>query len=170
MPTFHAIVAMSENRVIGDHGKIPWRLPEDFRWFKHKTMGGTLIMGRKTREAIGRELPGRTNLVLSRHPHPGLADSKCYGDPQMLIADLAPETTAWVVGGAEIYREFLPLCTFLYLTRVALVAQGDVYLPPFEETFQLDQVIHETAAFRVERWLNRDLAGKSAFPPEPWPV
>ena len=52
---------MSENRVIGDQGKIPWRLPEDFRWFKHKTMGATLIMGRKTREAIGRELPGRTN-------------------------------------------------------------------------------------------------------------
>jgi dihydrofolate reductase len=171
MPTFHAIVAMAENRVIGDHGKIPWRLPEDFRWFKHKTMGGTLIMGRKTREAIGRELPGRTNLVLTRKPNPGLPDSRYYADPKKLMADLAPDATAWVVGGADIYREFLPLCTFLYLTRVRLQPPGDVHFPPFEHDFRLDQVIHEAEKFRVERWLNGKLESPSiSTPPETWPL
>jgi dihydrofolate reductase len=70
MPTFYAIAAMSENRVIGNQGKIPWHLPEDFRWFKHKTMGGTLIMGRKTFESIGKPLPGRETLVVTRTSPP----------------------------------------------------------------------------------------------------
>jgi len=65
MPTFNAIAAMSENRVIGVNGKMPWHLAEDFRWFKHKTMGGTLIMGRKTFASIGKPLPGRETVVLS---------------------------------------------------------------------------------------------------------
>ncbi len=65
MPTIHAIAAVSENRVIGNQGKIPWHLPDDFRWFKHKTMGATLVMGRKTYESIGKPLPGRKTVVLS---------------------------------------------------------------------------------------------------------
>jgi dihydrofolate reductase len=171
MPLFHAIVAMSENRVIGYKGRIPWRLPEDFRWFKYKTMGATLVMGRKTRIAIGRELPGRTNLVLSRNPPPDLPSSRCYADPGALIAELPADATVWVVGGADIYREFLPLCTFLFLTRVKRQVEGDVFLPPFEDTFMLDQVIHENEDFRVERWLNRTKENAdSPFPPEEWPL
>src|SRR5882762_8039845 len=65
MPIFNAIAAMSENRIIGNQGKIPWHIPDDFRWFKHKTMGGTLIMGRKTFQSIGKPLPGRETIVLS---------------------------------------------------------------------------------------------------------
>jgi len=86
MPLFHAIAAMSENRVIGDKGKIPWHIADDFRWFKHKTMGGTLIMGRKTFESIGKPLPGRKTIVLTRQPLniPGVevvsdADHRCLG-------------------------------------------------------------------------------------------
>ena len=86
-------------------------------------------MGRKTREAIGRELPSRTNLVLTRDPNPNLPDSTCYTDLEKLIADLPPDSTAWVVGGAEIYRQFLNRCTFIYLTRVKREVRGRYLFP-----------------------------------------
>jgi dihydrofolate reductase len=165
MPPLHAIAAMSENRVIGSGGKIPWRLPLDFRWFKHKTMGSAMIMGRKTFESIGEPLPGRTSLVLSRQggPSPG---AQFFSDAEKLLASLPTDKPAWVVGGAEIYRRFLPRCRFLYLSRVKRKAAGDVFFPTFEEQFALDQVIHENDDFRVERWLRN---GATPGPPEPWP-
>ena len=85
-----------------------------------------------------------------------------------MLADLPPEGIAWVIGGAEIYRQLLPRCTFLYLTRVKLVASGDVYLPAFEDDFLLDQVIHETPTYRIERWKNQRLKDED-LPPESWP-
>ena len=166
MSTFHAIVAVSENNVISDHGELPWHLPEEYRWFKHKTMGGTLIMGRKTREAIGRALPGRTNLVLSRSQL-SFTDTTCFASIEALLAKLSDDQTAWVVGGAEIYRLFLPRCTFLYLSRIKGTFDGDVFFPPFEDQFARDQVIHENAAFRIERWINRNENARS-FHPESW--
>lgn len=166
MPIFHALVAVSENGVIADQGKLPWHLPEEYRWFKHKTIGGTLIMGRKTRESIGRALPRRTNLVLSRTTRT-MPDTKIYSSVEELLAALPADSTAWVVGGTEIYRLFLPRCTFLYLSRIKRVVSGDVYFPPFEDQFILNQVIHENADFRVERWLNRNEEG-THFPNEQW--
>jgi dihydrofolate reductase len=165
MPPLHAIAAMSENRVIGSGGKIPWQLPLDFRWFKHKTMGSAMIMGRKTFESIGEPLPGRTSLVLSRHGGecPG---ARFFTNADQLLASLPADKPAWVVGGAEIYRQFLPRCTFLYLSRVKTTAAGDVFFPEFEEKFALDQVIHENDGFRVERWWRK---GTPPEPPEPWP-
>src|SRR5580698_9103243 len=127
MPLFHAIAAMSENRVIGDRGKIPWHLPEDFRWFKHKTLGDTLIMGRKTFESIGKPLPGRKTLVLTR-----LNSTGPGGAPSVSLASLVklePDQTYWICGGAEIYRQFLPRCAALYLTRVKRVVAGDAFFP-----------------------------------------
>ena len=155
MPTFHAIVAMSEGRVIANQGKLPWHLPEEYRWFKHKTIGGTLIMGRKTRESIGRALPKRTNLVLSREKLQ-LPDAKCFPSVESLLASLPENLTVWVVGGTEIYRLFLPRCTFLYISQIKGKFAGDVFFPPYEDQFVLNQVIHENADFRVERWLNRE--------------
>ncbi len=167
MPTFHAIVAMSEGRVIANQGKLPWHLPEEYRWFKHKTIGGTLIMGRKTREAIGRALPKRTNLVLSRDKTE-LADSKIFPSIESLLADLPNDLTVWVVGGTEIYRQFLARCTFLYISHIKGPFTGDTFFPEYEDRFVLNQVIHENADFRIERWLNRAQAdGK--FPEEKWP-
>src|SRR5271154_3909195 len=100
MPIFHAIAAMSENRVIGNQGKIPWHIPEDFRWFKHKTMGGTLIMGRKTFESIGKPLPGRKTVVLTRQPMevPGV---KVYHDATTLIRELAIKIALQPSAGAH---------------------------------------------------------------------
>ena len=114
MPIFHAIAAMSENRVIGDHGKIPWHLPEDFRWFKHKTMGGILIMGRKTFESIGKPLPGRKTAVLSRITS-GLSGVTVYNNIETFKAETTPDVPNWICGGSEIYSQFLPQCTALYL-------------------------------------------------------
>jgi len=165
MPPLHAIVAMSENRAIAFEGKMPWHLPLEYRWFKHKTMGSAMIMGRKTFEAIGKPLPGRTSHVLSRQALQ-LHGATCFTDLDALIATLPKGQPAWVVGGAEIYRQFLPRCTFLYLSRIKKTTPGDVFFPPFEDAYALNQVIHETDAFRVERWLRN---GAPAEPPEAWP-
>ena len=165
MPTFHAIVAMSENRAIAYEGKMPWHLPLEYRWFKHKTMGSAMVMGRKTCEAIGKALPGRISYVLSRQGGECLG-AKCYTTIDSLCADLPADKPAWVVGGAEIYRQFLPHCTFLYLSRIKRTTPGDVFFPAFEDQYALNQVIHENDDFRVERWLRR---GEPAECPETWP-
>src|ERR1700743_691878 len=105
---FYAIAAMSENRVIGDHGKIPWHLPADFRWFKHKTMGGTLLMGRKTFDSIGKPLPGRETVVISRGAAvPGVTTCDLNSLEETLRRLPKPW---WICGGAEIYRELLRQC------------------------------------------------------------
>ena len=167
---FHAIAAMSENRVIGDHGKIPWHLPEDFRWFKHKTIGGTLVMGRKTFESIGKPLPGRTTIVLSRTPK-AIPNVTSYNDIQTFRTNEASNSNAWICGGAEIYEQLLPHCFVLYLTRVKRMVEGDAFLPPFEKSYTLDQIIHETSDFQIERWFNTRRAPKSFYEskPELWP-
>lgn len=150
MPEFKAIAAMSENRVIGNQGDIPWHLPEDFKWFKKTTMGQILVMGRKTYQSIGRPLPGRQTYVLSRQsqPIPGV----------QLLADLAEleqlqtELTVWIAGGGEIYRQLLPRCSELYLTRVHRQVEGDAHFPPFEDQFQLSEVLFQHPDFSIERW------------------
>jgi dihydrofolate reductase len=165
MPVLHAIVAMSENRAIAYEGKMPWHLPLEYRWFKHKTMGGALIMGRKTFQSLPAPLPGRETYVLSRKP--GIRHlAKSYGDAAFLVSDLPGDRTVWVCGGAEIYRLFLPLCASLYLTRVKRTAHGDTFFPPFEDQFALDQRIYENDDFVVERWLRNGLPAEA---PEPWP-
>ena len=176
MPIFHAIAAMSENRVIGNQGKIPWHLPEDFRWFKHKTMGGTLIMGRKTFESIGKPLPGRKTIVLTRQSLIIPGTDTCSDATVLkkrLIDEVAsqpsagthtrfpegfeppPRTVPWVCGGAEIYHLFLPECITVHLTRIKREVEGDTFFPQFENDFDLEQVIHENDTFRVERWFRK---------------
>ena len=169
MPTFHAIAAMSENRAIGYQGKIPWHLAEDFQWFKHKTMGGTLVMGRKTFASIGKALPGRETVVLSRSKTvPGV--TTC-ADIAALDETLRPlPKPYWICGGVEIYRQFLRSCDLLYLTLVKRVVSGDAFFPPFEDKFELDQVIHENAEFRVERWRRLFHHDQVPVEPEVWPL
>ena len=128
MVTYHAIVAMSENRVIGNRGKIPWHLPEDYGWFKQKTMGGTLIMGRKTYRSIGKPLPGRDTVVLTHSQIPGVTLCNDISKLEETIADL--RKPYWVAGGVEIYRQLLRRCDLLYLTRVKGVVIGDAFFPP----------------------------------------
>jgi dihydrofolate reductase len=168
MPIFHAIAAMSENRVIGNHGKLPWHLPEEYAWFKHKTMGGTLVMGRKTFESIGKPLPGRETVVLSRSTAPA-GVTTC---PDIVSLEKTLSTLPqpyWICGGVEIYRQLLKNCDLLYLTRVKRVIDGDAFFPPFEDKFELDQVIHDNAQFCVERWRLLFHHEMPPIKPEPWP-
>ena len=130
---FHAIAAMAENRVIGAGNQIPWHLPDDFKWFKQKTMGHDLVMGRRTFESIGRPLPGRRTFVLSRgsFSHPGVT--------VVPSLDALPEGEGkirFICGGEEIYRLAMPWCSDLYLTRVKREVDGDRFFPPFEESFE----------------------------------
>lgn len=147
MPTIKAIAAMAENRVIGHGSKIPWHLPEDFKWFKQTTMGHTLLMGRKTFESIGRPLPGRTTLVLTRQAvsYPGATS---ISDWQQIPAELI-QGDLFVAGGAEIYAQLLPHCSELFLTLVKQKPEGDVFFPPFEHLFPHQTVVRETPEFTI---------------------
>lgn len=150
-PSVKAIAAMSENRVIGKNGSLPWHLPEDFRWFKEKTMGGILVMGRKTYESISRALPGREIYVLSRRSTP-LAGVKRLSTPEA-INELKTDKTIWIAGGAQIYEQALPFCSELYLTRVHKeVERGDAFFPTFEDRFSPDSIVLKNDSFTIEHW------------------
>ena len=154
MNTFKAIAAMAENRAIGNKGKIPWHLPEDFKWFKQTTLGHFLVMGRKTYESIGRPLPGRKTFVLSRGQQaiPGVQTLASLTDLEQLETD----KVIWIAGGSEIYRQMLPKCSELYLTRVHRSVQGDTFFPEFEDRFDLTDKPLERPEFTVERWLRKE--------------
>ncbi len=146
---------MSENRVIGQHGKIPWHLPEDFKWFKKTTTGNVVVMGRKTFESIGKPLPNRETIVLSRSSfhHPGV---RTVGN----IQEIKPESEAgdvFICGGSQIYEQTLPLCSDLYLTLVKRTVEGDAFFPPFEHLFELAEQIADCADFAIMRYRRKPL-------------
>lgn len=153
MNTFKAIAAMSENRVIGNGGAIPWHLPKDFKWFKTKTTGDVLVMGRKTYESIGGALPGRETYVFSRQARE-LPDAHCFTDLSALD-HLKTKKTIWIAGGAEIYRQTLDRCEELYLTRVHRTVEGDALFPKFEDRFTLNSIIEKNDDFTIELWVRR---------------
>ena len=138
------IVALAENHVIGRDNKLPWYLPNDLKYFKQVTLGKPVIMGRKTYESIGKPLPGRTNIIITRqsdYQPPGandsvkvvasleaareLADSICLIDGQQ---------EAMIIGGAEIYTLALALVDRMYLTEVHAEVEGDAYFPEFDRS------------------------------------
>lgn len=141
---------MSENRVIGAGGKIPWHLPEDFKWFKKMTTGHVVVMGRKTFESIGRPLPNRTTIVLSRS-HFSHPDARTVSD--LNTVDWSDPALAgrevFICGGAEIYAQTLPLCSDLYLTIVKRAVQGDALFPPFEDQFKPVAELLDNAEFKI---------------------
>jgi dihydrofolate reductase len=127
------VAAYADNRVIGDHGRIPWHLSEDFAHFKATTMGGVLVMGRATYDSIGRPLPGRTTIVVTRNRDwsaDGVLVSHSLPDALGLAARQRGE--AYAVGGAQIYEQALPLATHQVLTEVHLSPDGDTFYPAFD--------------------------------------
>jgi len=150
-----AIVAMAENRVIGNAGTIPWHLPEDFKFFKATTMGHAVLMGRKTYESIGKPLPGRENIVLS------LTISETPGVTVIQSIDDLKEPTdgrdLFVIGGEEIYRLLLPRIQELYVTKVPRTIEGDTHFPDFESQFDAGTKVLETNDFTV--WMYRRIQG-----------
>lgn len=126
------IVAMDENGLIGAKGSMPWHLPADLRHFKQTTMGKPILMGRRTHESIGKPLPGRENLVLTRDP--GYRASGCqtvgsFEQAQDFLGGRAGEIV--VIGGAQIYALALPVAHRIYLTRIHAVFDGDTWFPEF---------------------------------------
>jgi dihydrofolate reductase len=128
------VAAYADNRVIGDHGTIPWRIPEDFAHFKATTMGGTLVMGRATYDSIGRPLPGRTTIVVTRNIEwsaDGVLVAHSLDEALALAAEQPGET--YVVGGTQVYEQALPLATHQVLTEVHQAPEGDAYYPEFDQ-------------------------------------
>ena len=146
---------MSENRVIGQGNRIPWHLPEDFKWFKRMTTGQIVVMGRRTFESIGRPLPNRETIVVSRNgfQHPGVRIVSSLSE-----VDLSGESReVFICGGAQIYEQALPRCSDLFLTLVRRVVDGDVFFPRFEDRFVLKEKLLDTPEFQILHYQNNTL-------------
>jgi dihydrofolate reductase len=141
-PLISLVAAMAENGTIGRDKGLPWRLPDDLKRFKALTMGKLLLMGRKTYESIGRPLPGRTNLVLTRDREwraEGVVVVHSLGQALGIARD-AEELVA--IGGAEIYRLLMPFARRIYLTLVHAEIPGDTFFPDFDPTQWADVECH----------------------------
>ena len=129
------IAAVAENGVVGNNNSLPWHLPADLQYFKHKTLGKPIVMGRKTFESIGRPLPGRTNIVVSRNKSYAAAGVEVVDSLESsltLASDIAltdGQEDLMVIGGAAIYAAALPLAQCLYITEVHGEVEGDAYFP-----------------------------------------
>jgi len=146
---------MSVNRVIGSGNKIPWHLPEDFKWFKKMTTGNVVVMGRKTFESIGKPLPNRDTIVLSRggFAYPGVQVVRDLNELTALVG----EREVFIAGGAEIYRQALPRCSDLYLTLIKREVVGDAFFPSFEDGFELVATLQDNDDFKILHYRNRTL-------------
>lgn len=150
-PNWVAVAAMAGNRVIGKDGRLPWHLPEDFKHFKNTTMGGVLLMGRKTWESIGEKpLPGREAWVLSRNLEP--VEGATVLDSVDAALRIDTEKKVFVIGGAEVFAQAIPYCAEVVLTEVRGDYDGDVFLPAFEEQFQRKEFVRDTAEFAIYRF------------------
>lgn len=157
---FKAIVAVSLNGCIGKEGKLPWHLPQDLKWFKETTTGGTLVMGSKTYRDVG-VLPNRGLVVVSRK---AVVDGCCafdvppdrlVGHVQMLAGD---GHRVWLCGGAQTYKTYLPWCEELYVTLVRQVVEGDAFFPPISaREFRVVEVLRDEPEFQIVRMRNAAL-------------
>lgn len=128
------IVAMAKNRVIGVNNTLPWRCPEDLKHFKRLTMGHRMIMGRKTYESIGRPLPGRVTVIVTRDPKLKVEGCQIAYSLNQALASCANNSHAFIVGGAEIYAQALPYVRTLYITEIQQNVKGDAYFPNFDRS------------------------------------
>lgn len=154
------VVAMARNGVIGRDNGLPWRLPDDMRWFRDVTMGKPVIMGRKTYESIPprfRPLPGRDNIVITRQADYDAPGATAVASPQSALTAAAGAAEIMVAGGSSIYAAFLPQTDRIYLTQIAADVDGDAFFPAVDwsqwrETFRADHPADERHACAF-RWL-----------------
>jgi dihydrofolate reductase len=151
------IVAMDEGRVIGNEGGMPWHLPADLKFFKSSTLGKPIIMGRSTHESIGKALPGRTNIVITRNTDfqaDGCVIAHSIEDALALASKESAEE-AMIIGGGRIYEQTLALCQRLYITEIAVHMTGDTQFPQinrdeWEEVSREQFAADEKNAFNLE--------------------
>lgn len=153
------VAAMAENGVIGRDGKLPWHLPDEIKHFKTLTIDHTVIMGRKTYEEVGRPLPNRRNVVISRHRDFRPSGVTVVPNLDEALALGATESEVFVIGGGEIYRLALPRADRLYLTVVHTVVEGDTTFPPLDQSAWVleDEQFHpaderHSASFSIRRY------------------
>lgn len=142
-----AIVAVANNHIIGKDNDIPWYLPADLKYFKEKTLNHHIIMGRKCFDSIGKPLPKRTNIIVSRNPF--LISSNCTIarsiEEALEVAYDNQETEAFIIGGGEIYRQSMDFWDKIYLTEVAVEVQGDIIFPEIDRAvWQLISEVRHT--------------------------
>ncbi|MGA8864132.1 MAG: dihydrofolate reductase [Gallionella sp.] len=150
-PRVSLIVAMAKNRVIGIDNTLPWRLPADLKHFKALTMGHHIVMGRKTYESIGKPLPGRTSVVVTRNPEYAAAGVIVVNSLQAAISACGDDDEIFVIGGAELYLQAIALADRIYLTEIDSDASGDAYFPDF----------------RLDEWLEISRDKQNQLEPQP---
>lgn len=149
MKPLKAIAAMSLNRVIGNQGDIPWHLPEDFKWFKKQTLGNTLLMGRITWESIGKPLPNRRTIVLSRSKIELPEGVTLIHSLEQLTSVCTEDEQVWICGGAQLYKQTLENCSDLYLSIVHKEVEGDAFFPEHAHYFEESKRLFDAEGFHV---------------------
>lgn len=146
-PLISAILAMDENRVIGKDNKLPWHLPADLKHFKEITTGNPILMGRKTYESIGKPLPERTNIIITRDVNYAVAGCIVVTSLDHALQTAAAEGNKeiFIIGGAEVYKQLLPRINRIYLTLIHHTFQGDTYFPELnpKEWMEIEKVTHQ---------------------------
>ncbi|MFY2509693.1 type 3 dihydrofolate reductase [Vibrio pectenicida] len=130
------IAAMAEDRVIGKDNQMPWHLPADFAWFKRCTMGKPVIMGRKTYESIGRPLPGRLNIVISRDANLEIPNVSVVSSIAQALTQVGEVEEVMIIGGGAIYQACLPQADKLYITYIDTQVVGDTCFPKWSDDYQ----------------------------------
>jgi dihydrofolate reductase len=136
------IAAMDRNHLIGNKNQLPWHLPADFAHFKAVTMGKAIVMGRKTFESIGKPLPGRKNIVLSRNPETKYEGVDCVSSFSQAVSLVGDVEEIMVIGGSAVYEMLLPEVDRMYLTYVEAEFSGDAWFPKFDKNqwFEIEVV------------------------------
>lgn len=148
LPFLSLLVAMSKNRVIGKNNRLPWHLPEDLKHFKALTMGHPIIMGRKTYESIGKVLPGRTNIIVTRQKNYVIPSAIVVDSIQSAFAagleENSAKNEAFVIGGEEIFHQALTFSRRIYLTEIQKTFDGDTFFPELnsQEWREAERTIH----------------------------
>lgn len=125
------IAALDKNSLIGSKGTLPWHLPEDLAWFKEQTLGKVVVMGRKTWLSLGKSLPGRRNIVLTNNKDFCAEGAELVHSVEEILA-VAKHNEVFIIGGAEVFKQFLPLSDKLYLSFIDAAFAGDTYFPPYD--------------------------------------
>ena len=143
---------MTADRVIGRDGSLPWHLPEDMAFFKRTTSSHPVVMGRKTYESIGRPLPKRRNIVLTRETAWSAPGVEVIHRPEDLSSLPDLEGRVFIIGGSENYAAFLPMIDEILVSHVFAAHDGDTHFPEFEKDFPQSELLETHATFKVRRW------------------
>lgn len=163
MTNISLIVAVSSNHVIGKDNTLPWHLPEDLKRFRALTTGHHIIMGRKTYESLGRLLPDRTTVIVTRNSSFQVEGAVVVHSLNKAIEACASDSEAFIIGGAELYQQGLQYAQKLYLTQVEAVVEGDAFFPPidtkiWQEIARESHVSAKGLAFDYVTFIRKDMA------------